>query len=137
MAKEYLAELEQLYEHKRKMKIGSTLQRLLRSPLEPEFERARSLRGPDFAKELLRLWVLTKDARFQDALYALVERRIIDGEFKFLPWDGPAEVEVRKQIELLAFGFIYQLTSRGIPLRRACAVQAAIWGWPATASQRP
>ncbi len=44
------------------------MQRLL-NPLGPEFERAKSLRGPDFVKELTRLAVMTKDERFQDAAF--------------------------------------------------------------------
>ena len=61
MAEKYFAKLERQWEQKRKTTGGSTLQRLFGFPLGPEFERAKSLRGPDFAKELGRLAVLTKD----------------------------------------------------------------------------
>ena len=128
MAEKYFAKLERQWEQKSKTR--TRMQRML-NPLGPEFERAKSLRGPDFVKELTRLAVMTKDERFQDALFALLEHGIIDGNFNFLRWEGPAVVEIRKEIELMVFVFIYWLTSRGASLRRACAVLAVLWGWPA------
>ena len=100
-------------------------------PFGPEFARAKSLRGPDFVKELNRLAVMTEDERFQDALFALREHRIIDGDFNFLRWEVPVVVEIRKRVELKVFVLIYWRTSRGASLRRACAVLAVLWGWPA------
>jgi hypothetical protein len=134
MVEKYFAKLERVWEQNRKTTVGSTLQRLYGVPLGPELRRAKSLRGADFAKELFRLSVLTKDARFEDALFALLDHgviNIIDGKFNFLPWEGPALAKIRKETELTAFVFIYWLTSRGALLRRACAQLAALLGWPA------
>jgi hypothetical protein len=134
MAEKYFAKLERQWEQNRKTTIGSTLQGLYGDPLGPELRRAKSLRGADFAKELLRLSVLTKDARFEAALFALLDHgaiNIIDGKFNFLPWEGPEVAKIRKETELTAFVFIYWLTSRGASLRRACAQLATQWGWPA------
>ena len=94
MAEKYFAELERQWEQKSKTR--TRMQRML-NPLGPELERAKSLRGPDFVKELTRLAVMTKDERFQDAVFALLEHGIIDGNFNFLPWEGPEVVEIRKR----------------------------------------
>lgn len=128
MAEKYFAELERQWEQKPKTR--ARVQRML-NPLGPELERAKSLRGPDVVQELTRLAVMTKDERFQDAIFALLEHGIIDGNFNFLPWEGPPVAKIRKEIELTVFVFIYWLTSRGASLRRACAVLAVLWGWPA------
>jgi hypothetical protein len=132
MAEKYFAKLERQWEQNRKTTIGSTLQMLFKRPFGSDPGRAKSLRGPDFASELIRLAALTKDARFEDALFALFEHDIIDNNFNFLPWEAPNVAEVQKQFELTMFSFICWNTSRGAPLRRACAVVAAISGWPAT-----
>jgi hypothetical protein len=126
MAENYFAKLERVWEQNRKTVLGSTLQTLYRFS-----KRAKSLRGSDFTKELIRLAGLTKDTRFQDAVFALIEHDIIDNNFNFLPWEAPAVAKVQKQIELMMFTFIYWVTSRGAPLRRACAQLAALSGWPA------
>jgi hypothetical protein len=126
MAEKYFAELERQWEQMPK----TWMQRLL-NPFGPEWERAKSLRGPDFVKELNRLAALTEDKRFRDAVVALVEHRIIDRKFNFLRWEVPAVVEIRKRVELKVFVLIYWLISRGASLRRACAVLAVRWGWPA------
>ena len=132
MAEKYLAKLERQWDQNRKTTIGSTLQMLFKRPFGSDPGRAKSLRGPDFAKELNRLAVLTEDARFRDAVFALIEHRIIDGEdFNFLRWEVPVVVEIRKRVELKVFVLIYWRISRGASLRRACAVQAVLWGWPA------
>ena len=131
MAEKYFAKLERVWEQNRKTALGPTLQMLFRFPLEPKLKRAKSLRGPDFTKELIRLAALTKDTRFQDAVFALFEHDIIDNNFNFLPWEARAVAEEQKQIELMAFTFIYWVTSRGTSLRWGCAQLAAFWGWPA------
>jgi hypothetical protein len=132
MAEKYLAKLERQWEQNRKTTIGSTLQMLFKRPFGSDPGRAKSLRGPDFANELIRLAALTKDARFEHALFALFEHDIVDNNFNFLPWEAPDVAEVQKQFELTVFSFICWNTLRGAPLRRACAVVAAISGWPAT-----
>jgi hypothetical protein len=126
MAEKYFAKLERQWEQTPKTWMQEVL-----DPYGPKFARAKSLRGPDFAKELNRLAVLTEDARFRDALFALREHRIIDGDFNFLRWEVPVVVEIRKRVELKVFVLIYWRISRGTTLRRACAVQAVLWGWPA------
>jgi len=70
MAEKYLAKLERQWEQNRKTTIGSTLQMLFKRSFGSDPGRAKSLRGPDFANELIRLAALTKDERFQDALFA-------------------------------------------------------------------
>jgi len=130
MAEKYFAKLKQQWEQNRKTTIGSTLQML--STLDSRLERAKSLRGRDFVTELIRLEVATGDTRFKDAVFALFEHGIVGDKFKFLPWERPYVAELKKQFELIVFSFICWNTSRGVSLRRACAVVAAISGWPAT-----
>ena len=55
MAEKYFAKLERVWEQNRKTASGATLQKLFRSPLGPDLKRAKSLRGPDFTRELIRL----------------------------------------------------------------------------------
>jgi hypothetical protein len=126
MAAKYFAELKRQWEQTSKTWMQGVL-----DPFGSKFARAKSLRGPDFVKELNRLAVLTEDKRFRDAVFALREHRIIDGDFNFLRWEVPVVVEIRKRVELKVFVLIYWRTSHGASLRRACAVQAVLWGWPA------
>jgi hypothetical protein len=91
MAEKYLAKLEQQWKQNRKMLLGSGLQTLLTPDLR--LGRAKSLRGPDFVTELIRLDVLTGDARFQDAVFALCEHAVVGDKFKFLPWERPYVAE--------------------------------------------
>ena len=131
MAEKYFAKLEWQWEQKRKTEFGPTLQELFKYQPGLKTKRAKSLRGADFTGELLRLATLTKDTRFQDAVFALFEHDIIDDNFNFLPWEAPDVAQVQKEIELLAFTSIYWVvTARGTPLRRGCAQIAAHLGWP-------
>jgi hypothetical protein len=131
MAEKYTAKLEQLWKQNRKTEFGPAMQELFSFPLAPELKRPKSLRGPDFIKELTRLAVVTKDTRFDDAVFALFEHDIVDDKFNFFPCESPHVAEVQKQFEMLMFTFIYLITSRGASLRRVCAQLAAFVGWPA------
>jgi hypothetical protein len=132
MAEKYLTKLERLWNQNRKTSHGSTLQKLFEFPLGTDLERAKSLRGPDFVNELVRLEALTGDTRFRGAIFALFEHEIVGNKFKFLPWEAPAVAEQQKQVELTVLIFLCWTRSRGAPLRRTCAQLAALLGWPAT-----
>jgi hypothetical protein len=130
MAEKYLAKFERQWEQNRKSLLGSKLQ--MPSTLDPRLERAKSLRGPDFVTELIRLAVLTGDTRFQDAAFALFEHGIVGDKFKFLRWERPWVAKEKKQVELMVLICLCWTKSRGVPLRRSCAKLAALLGWPAT-----
>ena len=85
MVEKYFAKLERQWEQKRKTGFGSTLQELFKYQPGPKTKRAKSLRGSDFTRELIRLAALTGDTRFQDAVFALFEHDVIDDNFNFLP----------------------------------------------------
>jgi hypothetical protein len=126
----YLAELERLWQQKRK--TDSSVQAVLKYLMPADLERPKALRGGDLVQELVRLAVLTKDARFAEALVALIEHRIVDGNSKFLPWDLPLLARGKERIKRLACVCIHVTKASGRSLRRACADHAARTGWPAT-----
>jgi hypothetical protein len=130
MAEKYLAKLERQWEQNRKTLLGSKLQ--MPFTLDPRLKRAKSLRGPDFVTELIRIEVATGDTRFKDAVFALFEHGIVGDKFKFLPWEKPYVAKEKKQAELMVLIFLCWTKSRGVPLRRTCAQLAALLGWPAT-----
>jgi hypothetical protein len=127
MGEKYFAELERIWQQNR----GSQV----RKCFDLEFfgcPRPKALRGPDLVQELVRLAALTEDTRFKDAIFALVEHRIIDGKFNFLPWEPRHLRQGREKLELVMWAGIHDLKSRcGTSLRRACAELAARTGWPA------
>jgi len=128
MAEKYFAELEGMWQQNR----DSGLQEYF--DFEPgPFPRPKALRGSDLVRELVRLAVLTKDTRFRDAFFALVEHGIIDRKFNFLPWKPQHLRRGRLRLELSMWANIYNLKSRyRLPLRRVCAELAARTGWPGT-----
>jgi hypothetical protein len=125
MAEKYFAELERMWQQNR----GPVRQRYFDLVGLP---RAKALRGPDLVGELVRLAVLTKDTRFQDAAIALAEQRIIDRKFNFLPWEPRWRRQGKGELELIAVAAIHDLKPRCGSLRRVCAEFAARTGWPAT-----
>jgi hypothetical protein len=128
MAEKYFAELERMWQQNR----GSVVQKYFDFKPGP-FPRAKALRGPDFVRELVRLAALTNDVRFRDAFFALVEHRIVDRKFNFLPWEPQHLRQGREKLDLLMRTDIHDLKSRyGLSLRRVCAELAARTGWPAT-----
>ena len=58
MAEKYFAELERMWQQKRK--TGPALQALFMSPVPPDLRRPKALRGPDLVQELVRLAVMTE-----------------------------------------------------------------------------
>jgi hypothetical protein len=129
MAK-YLAELERLWKENRKQETG--VPAIFNFQLEAGFQRPRTLRGPDLVRELIRLAVMTKDGRFEDAALALLEHRVVDRKYNFLPLDLPLLAQTKERIKRLACVCIHVMKGGGLPLRRACAEHAARTGWPAT-----
>jgi hypothetical protein len=127
MAKKYFAELERIWQQNR----GSQVQKYF----DLEFfgrPRPKALRGPDLVHEFIRLAALTEDTRFQDAIFALIEHRIVDRNYNFLPWEPRWRRQGKDKIELLTIAAIHDLQLRcRSSLRRACAVLAAHTGWPA------
>ena len=91
-------------------------------------KRPSTLRGPDFTKELLRLFAVTDDQRFYDAFMALVDRHMIDAKFNFTRWQLPwiAEREADKNCTML--DQIRDLKKQGKSTRRACMETAANFG---------
>ena len=130
MAEKYFAELERMWQQKRK--TGPALQALFSLPVPPDLRRPKSLRGADLVQELVRLAVLTGDTRFQDAFFALVEHRIVDRKFNFLPWQPPYRREGKEKLDLLMCAAIHALKFPWGSLRRACAELAARTRWEAT-----
>ena len=125
MAEKYFAELEGRWRQSRKTGPESMFS------VPPELQRPKALRGPDLARELVRLVVLTGDVRFEDAFLALVQHRIIDRNYNFLPWDWPAGRQGKKELNLVICAGIHELRSLCPSLRRACAELAAFMGWEA------
>jgi hypothetical protein len=129
MAEKYFAELERVWQQNR----GSGLQKYFDIDFEFGLRRAKALRGPDLARELIRLASMTDDMRFKDALFALIEHGIVDRKFNFLPWEPRWWRQGRQKLELVMYAAIHDLQSRcGSSLRRASALLAAYTGWPAT-----
>jgi hypothetical protein len=126
MGEKYFAELERIWQQNR----GSQVRKCF------DFEdfgcpRPKALRGPDLVQELVRLAALTEDTRFKDAIFALVEHRIIDGKFNFLPWEPRDLRQAKEKLELVMWAGIHDLQLQcGTSLRRACAELAARSGWP-------
>jgi hypothetical protein len=79
----------------------------------------------------MRLAVMTRDMRFGDALLALIEHRIVDRNFNFLPSYLLPVLQKQEKVQRQACVFIHQMKSRGASLRRACAEIAALTGWSA------
>jgi hypothetical protein len=131
MAKKYLAELEQLWQQNRKG-ADSLFNRIKTFPRSPRLRRSKALRGSDLVRELARLAALTRDVRFQDALFALAEHRITDRNHNFLPWQVPEITQLQKKWERFMCASIHALKAQGASLRRACAEMAAVTGWEAT-----
>jgi len=130
MAEKYFAELKRLWGQKRKTNPAG--RGLFSVPLPPKLRRPKALRGPDLVKELVRLWLHTEDTRFKDAVFALIEHGIVDGEFNFLPWDPPWRRQGKDMLELLMCATIHNLKScYRLSLRRVCAELAAHTGWKA------
>jgi hypothetical protein len=128
MAKNYFAELERNWRHNKKT---SVLKEIF-GPYPSILQRAKSLRGPDLVQELQRLSAITKDARFDGALLALIEHRIIDGKTSnFLPQEMPSPMHTQRLEAMLCAG-VHMAKSYGLSLRHACAITAAEMGWPAT-----
>jgi len=124
MAK-YLAELERLWRQNRKGEFAQ----LFEFPPDAKLQRPKTLRGPDLVNELLRLRAITKDKRFEDAIRALIEHRIVGRNFNFTRLDLLSD----ERIERGACAAIHQVKSLSrMSLRRACADLAAHLGWPAT-----
>jgi len=129
MAKKYFAKLKRIWEQKRKTK---PLKPILKFPFGRNLQRPKALRGPDLVQELARLAALTWDARFTDAVFALIHHRIVDEKFNFLPWAPRLLVQENEKLELMMCGSIHALKSRcRLSLRRACAEFAARTGWEA------
>ena len=134
MAEKYFAELEGLW---RQNKKTSPMRGYLKPPYPSRFQRLfqrpKLLRGPDLVRELLRLRAMTGDRRFKDALVALGEHHIVDAKFNFLPWEMPFLAQERADFERETCETVHVLKTRhGASLRNACAVVAALLGWPAT-----
>jgi hypothetical protein len=110
----YMGELEELWETNRRKK-----------PTVVGPERARSLRGPDFVGELHRLWVVTKDERFKDAMRALAQYDIIDQDGNFLRWMPPSLAKLQGELEETYVEAVHTLMIKGHSRRRACAEMAA------------
>src|SRR5262245_25461027 len=87
--------------------------------------RPLGLRGTNFVRELGRLWILTKDLRFLDAIVALDEYGIVDDSFDFIPGWVPKDLaELEKKRDQAIIDTIDHLVSRGKPVRRAVAMLA-------------
>ena len=130
MAEKYFAELEGLW---RQNKKTSPMRGYLKPPYPSWFQRPKSLRGADLVRELLWLGAVTGDRRFKDALIALGEHHIVDAKFNFLPWEMPFLAQERADFERETCETVHVLKTRhGASLRNACAVVAALLGWPAT-----
>jgi hypothetical protein len=99
---------------------------------EKELRRPKSLRGRDVVYELERLFVMTKDPRFEAAICALFHHRAIDEKLNFTRWRPPSyeKLDVKKNAMMAAF--ISKLVSDGKSLRRACAECAAFTGHQAS-----
>jgi hypothetical protein len=133
MAKKYLAELEQLWRQKRKDPDSTfNLVKPLFTFPPPSLRRSKALRGSDLVRELTRLAALTRDARFLDAVLALVEHRIVDSKNNFLPWQAPEMTWWQEYFERFMCASLQELKAQGASLRRACAEMAALTGWEAT-----
>jgi hypothetical protein len=118
----YMGELEELWKTNRR-----------RKPTVVGPERARSLRGPDFVGELHRLWVLTKDERFKDAIRALAQYDIIDQDGNFLRWMPPSLAKLQGDLEETYVEAVHTLMINCECSRhRACAEMAARSGLEAT-----
>jgi hypothetical protein len=91
-------------------------------------KRPSTLRGPDFAKELLRLFAITDDQRFYDAFMALVDHRMIDAKFNFTRWQLPWITESEADRNRIVLAQIHDLKELGRSTRRACMETAAYFG---------
>jgi hypothetical protein len=130
MAEKYFAELERMWRQKRE--TGPALQALFSVPIPPNLRRSKALRGRDLVQELVRLALMTEDTRFGDAFLALVEHRIVDRNYNFLPWEPKWRRQGEDKLELLMCAAIHNLKSRcRLSLRRACAELAARTRWKA------
>ena len=130
MAEKYFAELERMWQQNRE--TGPALQTLFSLPIPPDLRRPKALRGPDLVQELVRLAVMTEDMRFRDAFVALVEHRIVDRKFNFLPWEPQYRRQGKEKLDLLMCACIHALKFPCRSLRRACAELAARTRWEAT-----
>jgi len=101
MAKGYLAELELLWRQKRKAGRMPGRRAFDISNPPPKLRRSQALRGPDLVNELIRLAVWTGDGRFEGALDALIEHRIVDRNHNFLAWEPEAVAAVRERGEFV------------------------------------
>jgi hypothetical protein len=113
----YLAELEDAWRRNRQ-----------RDKHRRSLIRPKSLRGRDLVTELGRLYVTTKDPRFENAIFALFDRDIIDSKLNFTRWQPPEYVEIDAKRDKMLATIISKLISNGKSVRRACAECAATTG---------